>query len=103
MKRFGKIGWMVGGFAIGVYGTKILGSKTMKKAYSHVAAGALWLKEEVLKDVTAITENCGDIVADAKEMQSKIQKEKEEQALQDARDLIANSTARKSPRTKKKA
>ena len=95
MTGWGKVGLLLGGFAIGTYGTRILGSKTMKKAYTHATAGALRLKDEVMKDVTIISENCGDIAADARVINEKWQAEQEAQRLQDAKDLIANSTPKK--------
>ena len=86
-----KIALLAGGFLIGTYGTKVLGSKPMKKAYTGVTAGALRLKDEIIKDVTVIGENCGDIAADAKAMNEKWQEEQAAQKLQDAKDLIANA------------
>lgn len=90
MTGWGKIGLLLGGFAIGTYGTKILGSKPLKKAYTQVAAGALYLKDEVMKDVTIIGENCGDIAAEAKVINEARIKERDARILQDAKDLIAN-------------
>ena len=100
MKGWGKLGLLIGGFAIGTYGTKILGSKALKKAYTGVAAGALRLKDEIMKDVTTIGENCGDIASDAKAMNEKWQAERDAQRLQDAKDLVANSAPKKTAKAK---
>ena len=97
-----RLALLAGGFLIGTYGTKALGSKAMKKAYTGVTAGALRLKDEIVKDVTTITENCGDIAADARAMNEKWQEEEAAQKLQDAKDLIANAAPKRASGAKEK-
>ncbi len=48
----------VGGVVFGSLGFKLLGSKEARKVYVHTAAAA----------IRAIREGCGDIVADAKQL-----------------------------------
>lgn len=66
MKIGGK-GWLfVAGTVFGSAGFKLLGSKDAKKVYTHMTAAALRCKDEVMKDVDVIQENCSDILAEAK-------------------------------------
>ena len=66
MFKWNKLGLLAGGFLCGTYGVKILGSQDAKKVYTGVTAGVLRMKDQVLKDVTNLRENCEDIVAEAK-------------------------------------
>ena len=63
------------GALLGSYGVKLLSSSDAKKAYTHGTAAVLRMKDEVLKDVTTIRENCSDIAADAREINEKRQAE----------------------------
>jgi len=56
----------LGGTLFGSAGFKILGSKDAKKVYTHVTAAVLRGKEQVMRDVELVQENCSDILADAK-------------------------------------
>lgn len=62
----GKIALFIGGTLFGSVGFKLLGSKDAKKVYTHVTAAALRCKDEVMRTVDVIQENCSDILADAK-------------------------------------
>lgn len=62
----GKIALFVGGTLFGSAGFKLLGSKDAKKVYTHVTAAALRCKDEVMRNVDLVQENCSDILADAK-------------------------------------
>ncbi len=86
-----KIGMVAGGALLGSYGVKILGSNTMKKGYTKCTAAVLRMKDEVVKDATTLKENCGDIVADAKDINEKLAAAEEAKMIQDAKDLIAQS------------
>ena len=66
MKLTGKIALFIGGTVFGSAGFKLLGSKDARKVYTHVAAGALRCKDQVMKDVETVQESCSDILADAK-------------------------------------
>lgn len=58
----------VGGVVFGSLGFKFLGSKEARKVYVHTAAAAIRAKDSVMTDVTRVREGCGDIVADAKQL-----------------------------------
>lgn len=89
--KYGKLGLLVGGFLLGTYGTKIIGSSDAKKLYTHCTAAALRAKDEVVKDFTVIGENCGDITAAAKDINEKRAEAREEQMIRDAKDLLARA------------
>ena len=55
-----------GGTLFGSAGFRLLGSKDARKVYTHVTAAALRCKDQVMRDVENIQENCADILADAK-------------------------------------
>ena len=50
----------------GSAGFKLLGSKDARKVYTNVTAAALRCKDQVMRDVETVQENCADILADAK-------------------------------------
>ena len=66
MTTTGKIALFVGGTLFGSYGFKLLGSKEAKKVYTHTTAAVLRCKDQVMRDVEIVQENCSDILADAK-------------------------------------
>ena len=68
MNAYGKIALFVGGALFGSAGIKVLTSKDAKKAYTHTTAAVLRCKEQVMKDVETVQENCADILADAKRL-----------------------------------
>ncbi len=84
MKLTGKIALFVGGTVFGSAGFKLLGSKDARKVYTHVAAGALRCKDQVMKDVELIQDGCSDILADAKQLNS-------ERALAEEAEIIEDS------------
>lgn len=61
----------VGGMAASTLGVKLLTSKTAKKVYTETTAAALRGKDAVMEGVTKVREGCGDIVADAKDINEK--------------------------------
>ena len=65
MKWFG-CRMMAYGFLIGTAGVKLLSGRTAKKAYTHVTAAALRCYEDAAQTYETLKENCGDILADAK-------------------------------------
>ena len=71
------------------YGLRILTSRDAKKAYTHGTAAVFRMKDEVLKDVSLIRENCGDIAAEAKELNEKRQAMEEAQQIEDAKAILA--------------
>ena len=74
---------------LGSYGLRILTSRDAKKAYTHGTAAVFRMKDEVLKDVSLIRENCGDIAAEAKELNEKRQAMDEAQQIEDAKAILA--------------
>jgi len=65
MKNFATF---LGGVLFGTAGIKILSSKDAKKVYAHTTAAVLRGKDCVMDKYTEIKEECGDIYADAKEI-----------------------------------
>ena len=65
MKLTGKIALFVGGTLLGSAGFRLLGSKDARKVYTHVTAAALRCKDQVMRDVETVQENCSDLLADA--------------------------------------
>lgn len=71
-----------GGVLLGTAGLKLLWSKEAKKIYAHTAAAAIRAKDSVMKDVTKVREGCGDIMADARDInEAKRLKEEQEAAV----------------------
>ena len=66
-----KIALFAGGILCGTAGLKLLKSKEAKKIYAHTTAAALRAKECVMTDATKVREGCGDIMAEAKEINEK--------------------------------
>ena len=66
MNLTGKIALFVGGTLFGSAGFKLLGSKDARKVYTNVTAAVLRCKDQVMRDVETVQENCADILADAK-------------------------------------
>lgn len=86
--NWGKIGILAGGFLLGSYGVKILGSRDAKKAYTHVTAAVLRMKDEVQKNYTTIKENAEDIAASAKDLNEQRRLEEQERRIEDARAVL---------------
>ena len=63
-----KIALFVGGTLFGSIGLKLLTSKDARKAYTHVVAAGLRVKDYAMETATAVQENVSDIVADAKQI-----------------------------------
>ena len=81
MKIYSKLACFVGGALFGSVGIKLLSSKDAKKAYVHVAAAGLRMKDSVMQSVTTVQENASDILAAAKELnEERAAKEAEEAA-----------------------
>ena len=59
------------GVLFGTAGIKILSSREAKKVYTHTTAAVLRAKDDVMKTVSTVRENCDDILADAKEINEK--------------------------------
>lgn len=66
--KWNKSGLFAAGVLFGTAGIKILSSKDAKKVYTGCTAAVLRAKDCVMKTVTTLQENCGDIYADAKQI-----------------------------------
>ena len=66
MNTYGKIALFLFFTLFGSAGIKLLTSKDAKKAYTHTTAAVLRCREQVMRDVELVQENCSDILADAK-------------------------------------
>ena len=64
----GKLACFVGGALFGSVGVKLLTSKDAKKAYTHVTAAGLRMKDAAMETVTTVQENAADILASAKDI-----------------------------------
>ena len=77
----GKLACFVGGALFGSVGVKLLTSKDAKKAYTHVTAAGLRMKDAAMETVTTLQENAADILASAKNInEDRAKKEAEEAA-----------------------
>lgn len=63
-----KTGLFAAGVLFGTAGIKLLSSKDAKKVYTHCTAAVLRAKESIMKTVTSIQENTGDIYAQAQQI-----------------------------------
>ena len=84
MKHYVRLACFVGGALFGSAGIEILTSKDAKKLYTQCTAAVLRMKDQVMKTATTLQENCGDILADAKEIN-------EQRATED--DAVLEDTA----------
>lgn len=91
--------WLGAGVLLGSYGLKLLTSSDMKKLYTHGTAAVLRMKDEVLKDVSVLRENCDDIAADAREINEQRQAAYDAQQIEDAKAVLAAAEADAEPVT----
>ena len=68
MKHYDRLACFVGGALFGSAGIKLLTSKDAKKAYTHITAAGLRMKDSVMETVTSVQENAADILAAAKDI-----------------------------------
>ena len=66
------------GVLLGTAGVKILTSDDAKKVYTHVTGAVLRGYDECARTFTELRENCGDIFADAKEINIQDEEEDDE-------------------------
>ena len=87
MRFYSKLACFIGGVLFGSVGIKLLSSKDAKKAYTHITAAGLRMKDSAMKTVTSVQENAGDILASAKDINEKrAAKEAEEKAAAEIAD-----------------
>ena len=68
LKNLKKLGVFAGGVLFGTAGIAVLASKDAKKLYTQCTAAVLRGKDSVMKTTATLKENCGDIYADAKDI-----------------------------------
>ena len=68
MKHYVRLACFFGGALFGSVGVKLLTSKDAKKAYTHITAAGLRIKDSVMETVTDLQENTADILASAKDI-----------------------------------
>ena len=76
------------GFLLGTAGVKVLSSQEAKKVYTQVTAAALRGVDEVTRVATNIKENCGDIAAEAKQINDRRSEEARRREIEDAKGLL---------------
>lgn len=91
--NWGKWGMFAAGVLFGTAGIKLLSSKDAKKAYTHATAAALRAKESVMKTVTTVRENAGDILADAKEINEQRSAAEAAAVIEDAAETVEDASA----------
>lgn len=84
----GKLGIFAAGLLFGTAGIKILSSKDAKNVYAHTTAAVLRAKDSVMKTVTNIRENAGDILSDAKEINEQRKEEETASIIEEAASII---------------
>ena len=81
MKIYSKLACFVGGALFGSVGIKLLSSKDARKAYTHITAAGLRMKDSAMKTVATVQEDAGDVLASGKELnEERAAKEAEEAA-----------------------
>lgn len=80
-----KIALFAGGTLFGTAGVKILASDDAKKVYTQCTAAVLRAKDCVMKTVTTVQENAGDIYEDAKTINEERAAAKRQQLLRTQR------------------
>lgn len=83
-----KLGLFVGGVLFGTAGVSVLSSKDAKKVYTHCTAAVLRGKDSVMKTAATVKENCGDIYADAKDINNQRYDEQEKTEVEKARAVV---------------
>ena len=83
-KGLGKFGLFAAGLLFGTAGIKLLSSKDAKRVYTHTTAAVLRAKDSVMTTVTAVRENAGDILADAKQINEARAAKEAEAVVEDA-------------------
>ena len=86
--KYGKIITFLGGMLMGTAGIAVFSSKDAKKAYTHATAAVLRGKDSVMKTVSSVKENCGDIYADAKDINEKRYEQDKETEIERAKAII---------------
>lgn len=86
--KFGKIGLFFGGVLFGTAGLAVLSSKDAKNAYTQCTAAVLRCKDSVMNATATVKENCGDIYADAKDINEKRYEQQRLAELEKAKAIV---------------
>ncbi len=86
--KYGKLVTFIGGVLMGTAGVAVLSSKDAKKAYTHCTAAVLRGKDSIMKTAADVKENCGDIYADAKDINEKRYEEQKEREFENAKAVV---------------
>lgn len=73
-----KTGLFAAGVLFGTAGVKVLSGQDAKKVYTQCTAAVLRAKDCVMKTVSNVSENAGDIYAEAQQINEERLKEKQE-------------------------
>ena len=92
MSVYTKLACFAGGALFGSFGIKLLSSKDAKKAYVHVTAAGLRMKDSVMETVTSVQENAADILAAAKDINEE-RAAKEDIIIEDAAEETSEAAA----------
>ena len=92
MKHYVRLACFVGGALFGSVGVKLLSSKDAKKAYTHITAAGLRMKDSVMETVTSVQENAADILAAAKDINEE-RAAKEDVIIEDAAEETSEAAA----------
>lgn len=87
-----KTGIFAAGVLFGTAGIKLLTSRDAKKVYSHGTAAVLRAKDCIMKTVTNVQENAGDIYAEAKQINADREIEAEAQVVEDEAEAEEQAT-----------
>ena len=68
MKHYVRLACFAGGALFCSAGVKLLTSKDAKKAYTHITAAGLRMKDSIMETVTSVQENAADILASARDI-----------------------------------
>ena len=85
MSVTGKIALFVGGTLFGSAGFKLLDSRDARKVYTHTTAAVLRCRDEIMRTVETVQDNCSDILADAKAINEERAKENESRFIEEAK------------------
>ncbi len=96
-----KTGIFAAGVLFGTAGVKVLASKDAKKLYTQCTAAVLRGKDSVMKTTATLKENCGDIYADAKDINEERYEAEAAARLAEAEALVEES--KKAADTKEEA
>lgn len=86
--KYGKIVTFLGGMLMGTAGVAVLSSKDAKNVYTQCTAAVLRGKDSVMKTMATVKENCGDIYADAKDINERRYEESRTIEVEKARGII---------------